>query len=243
MVPMKSGSFALVSLLCWVAPFAHGQSPSAESSGGQFVKPTASVNFKEAMSFAEISLMVRMGVSEAEITQEISQRGLVRPILATESSSLQAKGAGPALLATLRDPRYVLTQEELQKYEQRQAAKQNGGNGEIITRSFSNAPAPAPANNNTQASKEAREIEIPLEQFTTISVNGRPLRIAVHDNGDGTISVRLRSERPARFTKTEGFDSRHDNLTFLTSNEGGKVYYVNTSRAHMNMCILRTEPN
>ena len=240
---MRARLLVLLLLISWWPPIAPGQSAGAPSSGGTFVKPPVSVNFKEALTFAEVSLMVRSGLSEAEILQEISQRGLVYPVTEQEAEGLKAKGATPAVLAALRDPRFVLTDAEIQNYQQRQAAKQAGKTETLTTRSFQNSAAPASAPSNVPSpTRKDTEIEVPLDQATQISVNGHPVRIIVHDNGGEDIFLRVNSGRPMVFQKAGGMDIRNDNLTFLFANEGGKVYFVNTPRARMNMCILRIEP-
>ena len=67
---MKLPPLVLCLCLCGQFSFAQASPP------GQFVKPAVSVNFREALSFSDVSLMLRTGLSEAEVTQEITQRGL-----------------------------------------------------------------------------------------------------------------------------------------------------------------------
>jgi len=228
---MKLASLALCLCLCGQPLLAQAPQP------GQFVKPAVSLNFKEALTISDISLMLRTGLSEAEITQEISQRGLVAGMTDSEAQSLQEKGASSTLLARLRDPLLILTPEEFQKYQERQVRKQSGGTEASI-------PSSEPKTMSLPAApvaKEVHEIEIPVDQFTRITLNGTPLSIAIHDIGDSSINVRVGNHLPKRFLKAEGLDAQHNNLTLIYENEVAKIYYVNTPRAHMNMCFLRLE--
>jgi len=238
---MRPGLFIfLLALFCWWPRLSPGQ--SREPSAGQFVKPPVAVNFKEALTFSDISLMVRTKLPESEIIQEISHRGLVSAIQGTEAKSLELQGSSPALLALLQDPRFVLTEAEVQNYRQRQEMKQAQKSGGLPS---PNLPAPAApeVGNAPVAATKGKEVEIPLDQFNILSIEGHPLRLGIHDGGGDWIMVKINNERPTKLQKAEGFDSRGDNRTFLCANRGGKVYYVNTSRAHMNMCIIWIEPN
>jgi hypothetical protein len=217
---------------------------NAQTPEGSFVKAPVSIDFKEALTFPEISLMVRAGMAQAEIIQEVRLRGLVRPVTAEDANLLQENGAGTELVATLQDLRFVLSPAEFDNYLQRKARKQAEQDSQASSPAHSRRPPmaqtapPAPA-----PGPKPVEIEVPMDEFTTVTVKGHTLRLYIHDNGDGTISLKVEDQRPTKFPKTNGFDSQDNNLTPLFAVNGAKVSFVNTARAHMNRCILRIDPN
>jgi hypothetical protein len=144
-VPVSSGS----------TPVAKTSVPVAKSQG-KLVKPSGVLGADEAMTIAEVSIMVRLGYGEAEIIADIRRKGLVKGATAAEINDLAGLGATPALLALLTDDNYILTDDEWGKYDirrqQRESlVKQSQKNEEVII------PTPTPY---TEAPR--RPLHIPL---------------------------------------------------------------------------------
>lgn len=77
------------------------------------------LNSEDAMTFSDLSLLLRTNTPEHEIMLHLAQRGVLDPITATQVQSLAAMGASPNLLIVLQDPQYVLSAPERQAYVSR----------------------------------------------------------------------------------------------------------------------------
>lgn len=69
------------------------------------------------ISFNEVSLLVRMHETEPSITQQLSQRRLLRALTPEQEAKLKADGASESLLQTLRQPATVLPLAEAVAFE------------------------------------------------------------------------------------------------------------------------------
>jgi hypothetical protein len=69
------------------------------------------------MTFAEVSLLVRMHEREQFIAQEVAQRHLLRALTGDEEARLKAQGAPESLVAALRQPEWVLPAAEATAFE------------------------------------------------------------------------------------------------------------------------------
>jgi hypothetical protein len=82
------------------------------------------------IGFSELSLMVRMHQSEADIKSDIADRKLLHPLTQPQEGILKTQGASDALLKSLRDSNLVASKEEAAAAES--AAHQvNGASGEM----------------------------------------------------------------------------------------------------------------
>lgn len=79
----------------------------------------------EAITFADLSLMVRTSTPEAEIMQHIARRGFLDPIGVNQAHSLLAINGSERLVTVVLDPQYVLSPEERQGYFARQQRRAN----------------------------------------------------------------------------------------------------------------------
>ncbi|MDQ3622703.1 MAG: hypothetical protein M3463_09470 [Verrucomicrobiota bacterium] len=66
----------------------------------------------QPMTAKDISLLLRMGVPEAEILQQLQKSRLSAPLDAEAESSLRTGGASANLLAQLKSGKLVLTEKE-----------------------------------------------------------------------------------------------------------------------------------
>jgi nucleoredoxin len=64
------------------------------------------------MSTKDVALMVRMGVRDPEIVAEVEKRRLLAPIDSTTETTLRSSGASDALIATLKNGNYVMSEAE-----------------------------------------------------------------------------------------------------------------------------------
>ena len=90
---------------------------------GRFIKPQDVLNSQEALTTADISLMIRNSIPQNEIIQNVHQRGLVKAIVGSDATRLQQMGAVNGLLSELKNYEFVLTPDEYQRYLSRQAKR------------------------------------------------------------------------------------------------------------------------
>lgn len=90
---------------------------------GKMTKSASPYTSNEAMTIADVSLMLRTGFEENTIVEEVKFRGLLHGITPKEVTDLTAEGATQYLLRTLGDPDYILTDSEAAKYEARMKEK------------------------------------------------------------------------------------------------------------------------
>lgn len=64
------------------------------------------------IGFSELSLMVRMHQSEADIKNDVAERKLLHPLTQPQESLLKSQGASDSLLQSLRDGKLVASKEE-----------------------------------------------------------------------------------------------------------------------------------
>lgn len=75
----------------------------------------------QAIPIKEISLLVRIGSSQAAILADVQKRHVPEPIDAFTEEKLAASGAGPELIAALKDPANALTPKQRRVFEKEQA--------------------------------------------------------------------------------------------------------------------------
>jgi len=83
----------------------------------------------EAMTFADLSLLVRTSTPEAEIMQHIARRGFLDPINVNQAHSLLAMNGSERLVTVVLDPQYTLTPDERQGYYARQQRRATAAQG------------------------------------------------------------------------------------------------------------------
>jgi hypothetical protein len=71
----------------------------------------------EPIAYEEVSLLVRMHEAEAFVTEQASQRGLLRGFTPQQEMRLKAQGASDTLLQTLRNPSLILPEAEAVAFE------------------------------------------------------------------------------------------------------------------------------
>jgi hypothetical protein len=77
----------------------------------------------EAMSFNDVSFLLRTGSTEQEVLKEITNRGLVDPITPIQARSLADYNASAHLIQEVQDPKYVLSYDERKEYLKRQSSR------------------------------------------------------------------------------------------------------------------------
>ena len=68
--------------------------------------------FARPIGFSELSLMVRMHQSEADIKNDVADRKLLHPLTQPQESLLKSQGATESLVQSLRDSKLVASKEE-----------------------------------------------------------------------------------------------------------------------------------
>src|SRR5215831_14416250 len=77
----------------------------------------ASSLFARPIGFSELSLMVRMHQSEADIKNDVADRKLLHPLSQPQESLLKSQGASDSLIQSLRDSKLVASKEEVAAVE------------------------------------------------------------------------------------------------------------------------------
>src|SRR5438309_6180505 len=68
--------------------------------------------FARPIGFSELSLMVRMHESEADIKSDVAGRKLLHPLTQPQESLLKSQGASDSLIQSLRNSNLVVSKEE-----------------------------------------------------------------------------------------------------------------------------------
>jgi hypothetical protein len=74
----------------------------------------------EALRFEDVSFMVRSGTPEEEVVAAIKKRGLVDSVTPTQVKVLTDAGASAKIMAAIKEPRHVLTKQEVIEYHRRE---------------------------------------------------------------------------------------------------------------------------
>jgi hypothetical protein len=82
------------------------------------------------IGFSELSLMVRMHQSEAEIRGDVADRKLLHPLTQPQEDLLKKQGASDSLIQSLRDSRLVASKEEAAAAEAAPTRHANGASTE-----------------------------------------------------------------------------------------------------------------
>ena len=83
------------------------------------------------IGFSELSLMVRMHQSEADIKSDVAERKLLHPLTQPQEGILKSQGASDSLIQSLRDSRLVVSKEEVAANESAVAHQSNVPSVEI----------------------------------------------------------------------------------------------------------------
>jgi hypothetical protein len=83
------------------------------------------------IGFSELSLMVRMHESEADIKDDVAGRKLLHQLTQPQESLLKSQGASDSLIQSLRDPKLAVSKEEAAAVEAAHAQEANPPAAEI----------------------------------------------------------------------------------------------------------------
>jgi len=83
------------------------------------------------IGFSELSLMVRMHESEADIKNDVAERKLLHPLTQPQEGILKSQGATESLLKSLRDSNLVASREEAAAAESAVVHQNHGPSGEM----------------------------------------------------------------------------------------------------------------
>src|SRR2546430_487432 len=87
--------------------------------------------FARPIGFSELSLMVRMHQSEADIKSDVAVRKLLHPLTQPQESLLKSQGASDSLIQSLRDSKLVVSKEEAAAAESVAAREPSASSAEI----------------------------------------------------------------------------------------------------------------
>jgi hypothetical protein len=148
---------------------------------------TTAIVFSDPVTFKEVSLLVRMKESPAEIENQIARRKLSPPLTTQEIALLRAQGASEQVMQIAQDPRHHLSAEAAARFKREKAAAIAAAQpSEAVlsqqAASTSSPPASATDDRNTEL-KYAKE----AVQW------GQPLNLAKYGGSDTDLYVKTRS--------------------------------------------------
>lgn len=155
---------------------------------GAFLSMMASIPALGApVNFKEVSLLVRMNESPAEIGNQIIRRKLSSPLTAEEIEALRRQGASEPLLQIAQDPRNHLAPEAAAQLQQAKAVALAAAQEKRLLQAQEeaakeSAPVPNPDDRNT-------ELKYATEQLPW----GKPLNLSKYGGSDTDIFVKSRS--------------------------------------------------
>jgi hypothetical protein len=82
--------------------------------------------FAKPIGFSELSLMVRMHQSEADIKSDVAERKLLHSLTQPQEGILKSQGASDSLIQSLRDSKLIVSKEEAAAAESTTAHQANG---------------------------------------------------------------------------------------------------------------------
>src|SRR5205085_1215902 len=85
------------------------------------------------IGFSELSLMVRMHQSEADIKNDVAERKLLHGLTQPQESLLKSQGATDSLIQSLRDSKLVVSKEEAAAVEAAAARETSAASAEITS--------------------------------------------------------------------------------------------------------------
>jgi hypothetical protein len=145
--------------------------------------------FGDPVTFQEVSLLVRMKESPAEIGTQIARRKLIAPITAQQIDLLRAQGASEQVLQAAQDPRNLLSAQAAAQFQHAKAAALAANQANAARSAQEQAaavaapiPAPAESDRNTELKYAKEAIQW-----------GKPLNLAKYRGSDTDIYVRTRS--------------------------------------------------
>src|SRR5882762_7558618 len=89
--------------------------------------------FAKPIGFSELSLMIRMHQSEAEIKSDVAERKLLHPLTQPQEGILKSQGATDSLIQSLRDSKLVVSKEETAAVEAAAAREANIPSADITS--------------------------------------------------------------------------------------------------------------
>jgi hypothetical protein len=149
---------------------------------------TTAAGFGDPVTFKEVSLLVRMKETPAEIENQIARRKLSPPLTAQEIAVLRAQGASEQVMEIAQDPRHQLSVEGAAQFQRAKAAAlaADQHNKAVLTQQqtarTASLPPPAADDRNTEL-KYAKE----AVQW------GQPLNLAKYGGSDTDLYVKTRS--------------------------------------------------
>ena len=142
----------------------------------------------DPVTFKEVSLLVRMQESPAEIGNQIARRKLFAPLTAQEIDLLRAQGASEQVIQFAQDPRNHLSAQAAAQFLRTKAAALAAAqqNEAMLAQQqaarASTPPAPIPDDRNTELKYAKEAIQW-----------GKPLNLAKYGGSDTDIFVKTRS--------------------------------------------------
>ncbi len=89
--------------------------------------------FARPIGFSELSLMVRMHQSEADIKNDVADRKLLHPLTQPQENLLKSQGASDSLLKSLRDSNLVVSKDEAAAIEAAAAHEATAPSNELMS--------------------------------------------------------------------------------------------------------------
>lgn len=135
------------------------------------------VRAADLMTFAEISLRVRMGDAPQTILNDTAQRKLIEPLTAEQEAALKKAGASDAWLAALRAPALVATPEARSAYQSRKDQQKTQLAPEASPRPAVRSTPPAVQNDQAHLT-DLVKVGDAAPDFTARAVGGKDISLS-----------------------------------------------------------------
>ena len=119
---------------------------------------------RQALPIAEISLMLRGGTSQAALVADVNRRHIPEKISAALELELKDKGAGPDLIAALKDSNNVLSENQKNAFDNRME-------GRVVPTGHGSQQSGAIAQSNAEQQEHQRLLNLQRDNLRNIEQN------------------------------------------------------------------------
>ena len=143
----------------------------------------------DPVTFKEVSLLVRMKESPAEIGNQVTRRKLSAPLTAQEIETLRTQGASEQVIQIVQDPRNHLSAEAAAQFQRAKAAAIAAAQQNAAAQLEQQTPSPPPIPAAPGADDRNTELKYAKESIQW----GKPLNLAKYGGSDTDVYVKTRS--------------------------------------------------
>lgn len=181
------------------------------------IKPPEVLRAEEALTLFELSQLLRLGLRDGDILQDVQRRGLVDALDESGERYLQNCKASAALIQALKNYDYVLTDVERQNYFARASARLESGRGSAARPLFS----------DTERAERKRQLDLQRQTIadaerTQMMEAKRVAKMDAETAGDRA----HRTETNDRSSQTTALRSIYSGSLYVPPGYRPRYYYV-----------------